>query len=371
MQAMGIYIHIPFCESKCPYCDFYSTEPTVTAVNDYTTALLRALTNLPDGLWGRAVDSVYFGGGTPPLLGADNLCAILTGLRRASQLSPNTEITIEANPNSITGEQLAMLHGAGVNRLSLGLQSAAPDELLALGRRHTPQQVERAVKLAREVGFKNISLDLMLGIPHQTDDSALKSLEFCAGLGVEHLSAYLLKIEPETSFGRQGVEGVADGDEMAERYLAVCRHAEHLGYPQYEISNFSKPEYESRHNLKYWTGVEYLGLGAAAHSFVGGKRRYFPGNLFEFSQAGNPFELWQDDGEGGDAEECLLLGLRLSCGVDLREFARLFPDTNIVASIEKNLPSLQKAGLMRRDGTHIALTPEGFLVSNEILAKIL
>ncbi len=370
MQNMGIYIHIPFCNSKCPYCDFYSVEPTATAINNYTLAIIRALENLPQGMMSRVVDSLYFGGGTPPLLGEQNLCAIIAEVRERFVLSHDIEITIEANPNSTTPQALELLRGAGVNRLSIGLQSAEQGELDALGRRHSPLQVAKLVELARQQGFENISLDLMLGTPHQTDTSALRSLEFCAGLSVEHISAYLLKIEPNTPFGRQDLTHlVPDGDAMAERYLKFCEDAQTLGYRQYEISNFSRNGHESRHNLKYWTGVDYLGLGASAHSFVGGQRRCFPGNIQDFATAKNPFTLWCDDGQGGGIEEELLLGLRLCAGVDLKSLAVRYPDSPLPQSIIKTLPQLKTAGFVHNTGDTIALTPKGFLVSNEIIAR--
>lgn len=373
MQGIGLYIHIPFCNGKCPYCDFYSLCPTPGQTADYTAALLRALENLPAGAADCRVDTVYFGGGTPNLLGAEALCTLLDGVRRVFALAPDAEITLEANPGSITGEQLAALHRGGFNRLSLGLQSAHPAELALLGRKHTPQDVAEAVAAARAAGFENISLDLMLGTPGQTTQSALASADFCAALGAEHISAYLLKVEEGTPFARAGMEErIPDGDGMAERYLAVCEKLEQLGYRQYEISNFSRPGHESRHNTAYWLGTDYLGLGPAAHSLWRGQRWFFPRNLTAFLGAENPFALWQNDGEGGTREEFIMLRLRLREGFDLTELDRRWPgaaDEN--HRLRRRLPPLVGAGLARLEGERLSLTPRGFLVSNAILAQLI
>ena len=206
MQGMELYIHVPFCMGKCPYCDFYSKTPTPEQVGAYTQALLRGLRHLPPNAAGRRLDTVYFGGGTPNLLGAENLCAVLQTVGEVFDLAPDAEITTEANPGSITAQDLLVLRRGGFNRLSLGLQSSHPQELKLLGRKHTPQEVAQAVNSAREAGFDNISLDLMLGTPGQTVESALQSVDFCADLGVEHISAYLLKVEPGTPYDKANME---------------------------------------------------------------------------------------------------------------------------------------------------------------------
>ena len=369
---MGLYIHVPFCMGKCPYCDFYSTTPAPGQIAAYTQALLRGLRHLPPKAAGRRLDTVYFGGGTPNLLGAENLCAVLQAVGEVFDLAPDAEITTEANPGSITAQDLLALRRGGFNRLSLGLQSSHPQELKLLGRKHTPQEVAQAVNSAREAGFDNISLDLMLGTPGQTVESALQSVDFCADLGVEHISAYLLKVEPGTPYDKANMEErIPDGDGMAELYLAVCRRLEQQGYEQYEISNYARKGLISRHNTSYWLGTDYIGLGPAAHSLWQGQRYFFPRSLQSFVQAENPFDLWQQDGEGGSREEYIMLRLRLTQGLDLAELATLWPrSAQENEYLRKQIPPLVKAGLAKLEGDRFSLTKEGFLVSNGIISRL-
>ena len=373
MQGMGLYVHVPFCMGKCPYCDFYSTTPAPGQTAAYTQALLRGLRHLPPNAAQRRLDTVYFGGGTPNLLGAENLCAVLAAAGKAFALAPDAEITTEANPGSLTAEDLHILRRSGFNRLSLGLQSSHPAELALLGRKHTPEDVAAAVKAARKAGFENISLDLMLGTPGQTVESALQSVDFCAGLGVEHISAYLLKVEPGTPYAKANMEDrIPDGDGMAELYLAVCERLEQQGYHQYEISNYARSGLISRHNTSYWLGTDYLGLGPAAHSLWKGQRFCFPRDLQSFLQAQNPFALWQQDGMGGSREEYIMLRLRLTQGLDLTELEAKWPraaEEN--EHLRKQIPSLVKAGLAKLEGDRLSLTREGFLVSNGIISRLI
>lgn len=373
MQGVELYIHIPFCMGKCPYCDFYSLTPAPHQTADYTEALLRGLRHLPAGAAGQRLDTVYFGGGTPNLLGAENLCRVLQAAKAAMNLAPGAEVTTEANPGSITAREMKRLRQGGFNRLSLGLQSSHPQELALLGRKHTPGDVVQAVKAARGAGFDNISLDLMLGTPGQTIESALQSVDFCAELGVEHISAYLLKVEPGTPYGAAHMEEqIPDGDGMAELYLAVTARLEKLGYAQYEISNFARSGFEGRHNTGYWQGVDYLGLGPAAHSLWRGKRYYFPRSLKSFTAAENPFDLWQNEGEGGTREEYIMLSLRLRSGLDLAGLERRWPECREEnRRLRAQLPALAAAGLARLQGDTLSLTPQGFLVSNSIIARLI
>ncbi len=373
MRELGLYIHVPFCMGKCPYCDFYSQTPAPGQPAEYTQALLRGLRHLPAGAAGRRLETVYFGGGTPNLLGAENLCAVLAEARKVFDLAPDAEVTLEANPGSITGAELAELRRGGFNRLSLGLQSSHPEELALLGRRHTPRDVAEAVAAARAAGFDNISLDLMLGTPGQTQQSALASVDFCAGLGVEHISAYLLKVEEGTPYAKAGMEErIPDGDGMAERYLAVCARLEEQGYHQYEISNFARDGKISRHNTAYWLGSEYIGLGPAAHSLFGGQRWFFARDLAAFLAAPKPFALWQNDGPGGGREEFVMLRLRLAQGLDLAELDRRWPNEQAAnRRLRQRIPPLVGAGLARLEGERLCLTPQGFLVSNSIIAQLI
>ena len=229
---------------------------------------------------------MYFGGGTPILLGARRIERIVSTARRHFGLQ-NAEITLEANPASTLEETLRDLFAAGVNRLSFGMQSADEEELRILGRRHTAKEAALAVAHAQAAGFSNISLDLMLGIPQQTAQSVERSIGFCAETGITHISAYLLKIEEGTPFDRNGVAArCPDPDEQAERYLQAVEALARHGFCQYEISNFAKPGFHSRHNCKYWLGAEYLGLGPAAHSLMEGRRFFFPAGSGRVSGGG-------------------------------------------------------------------------------------
>ncbi len=271
----GIYVHVPFCAAKCPYCNFYSVKAQDSLMDAYTEKLCQTLEQSARR-WPRRMDSLYFGGGTPILLGPERIEKILNAARRYFSLE-QAEITLEANPASTLEPVLRELYAAGVNRLSFGMQSADEGELRLLGRRHTAKEAALAVEQAQRAGFFNLSLDLMLGLPQQTAQSVENSVDFCAKTGVSHISAYLLKVELGTPFDQNGMAArCPDADGQADLYLCAVNALEKHGFFQYEISNFAKPGFHSRHNCKYWLGAEYLGLGPAAHSFLEGRRRFFP-----------------------------------------------------------------------------------------------
>lgn len=365
----GVYIHVPFCAAKCPYCNFYSVKAEESLMDAYTEQICRALAASAER-WQRRADTLYFGGGTPILLGARRIERIVSTARRHFGLQ-NAEITLEANPASTLEETLRDLFAAGVNRLSFGMQSADEEELRILGRRHTAKEAALAVAHAQAAGFSNISLDLMLGIPQQTAQSVEKSIGFCAETGITHISAYLLKIEEGTPFDRNGVAArCPDPDEQAERYLQAVEALARHGFCQYEISNFAKPGFHSRHNCKYWLGAEYLGLGPAAHSLMAGQRFFFPRDLGSFLSAEDPLLLLQDDGSGGGPEELALLGLRLCQGIDRKETTAAYPDYDWNGLWQKSRPMIG-AGYMKEENGRLFFTPKGFLLSNSILARIL
>lgn len=366
-QSLGLYFHVPFCDGKCPYCDFYSLPVDSHKMDAYTDAVLQELFQY--GGTPRRVDTVYFGGGTPNLLGETRLCRILETAGRVFSLSPNAEITVEANPAHTTRAFFRALREGGFNRLSLGMQSANPSELRLLGRRHSPQDVITAVESARAGGFENISLDLMLALPDMTAQSLLYSVDFAAALEVQHISAYLLKVEEGTPFyTKRKTMHLKDDDQAADSYaLAVAALKQH-GYNQYEISNFSLPGYESRHNLCYWQCREYLGFGPSAYSFYEGMRFHHSASLTEYLQ-GTPVI---SDGAGGDFEEYAMLGLRLREGLTRQETLRRFPQNG---NMQFDL-LLQRAALcpeesLEKSQNHLSLTQNGFAVSNAILGVLL
>ena len=360
MEPIGLYIHFPFCVSTCPYCDFYSAPARDAEMDAYVQAVMDAVY-----AWqakGKRFDTVYFGGGTPSLLGAERLSRIARVLRD----EPIREFTVECNPSSVQDGLFAALYAAGVNRISLGLQSAVDAERRALGRAADAQTAARCVRLAQKAGFTDISLDLMLGIPEQTADSLQTSVDFCADLGVTHVSAYLLKIEPGTPFyARRDRLALPDEDAVCALYLQAVRDLAKHGYRQYEISNFALPGHEGKHNLKYWDDREYVGIGPAAHSFVDGKRFFYPRDTASFLRGDDPIA----DGDGGSFGEYAMLRLRLTEGLTqqgtMERFASPIPQS--VIRYASKLPE----HLVIVDTHGVRLTPDGFLISNAILADIL
>lgn len=364
---LGFYVHVPFCHGKCPYCDFYSLPDSPSQMDAYVQAVAASLSPWREKLTGRELATVYFGGGTPNLLGGSRLAQILQAVRENFSLSPHAEITLEANPTHVGKAFFQEVREAGFNRLSMGLQSANVDELRFLGRAHSPQDVARTVENARSAGFDNISLDLMLGLPGGSKEGLKRSIEFAAGLSVEHISSYILKVEPGTPFAFKGVE-LPSEDEVSDQYLFAVEELAALGFTQYEISNFSRLGRESRHNLLYWRGEEYLGFGPGAHSFYGGRRFYYPRNLEGFLEGNPPVE----DGPGGDFGEFAMLNLRLTRGLRREDcLARFGPQGD--ALFQEVLGNAKKcpSSLLRRGEDFLAFTSEGFLVSNALLVRLL
>lgn len=362
---LGIYVHIPFCAKKCPYCDFYSLSFSKELVERYVAALEVAINSYcKDKI---SVNTIYFGGGTPNLIGADNVKKIIDCIKENFVVSRDSEITLEANPESFSKQDISAFAKAGINRLSMGLQSANESELKALGRRHTLAQVEDCIRRARECGIGNISLDLMLGIEGQTLDSLKKSIEFCKTAGVNHISSYLLKIEPETPYYKmQSTMSLPDDDFCAELYSFAVDELKACGFEQYEISNFAKDGAVSKHNLKYWQCEEYIGIGAAAHGFYKGERYFYPRDINAFME--NPTETISDGVSG--IEEEFMLALRLSCGVCLSDLCKKY---NVTANekLIKKIDFFCDTGLMQKSGERIRITPRGFLVSNSIISDLI
>lgn len=342
-MAAGLYIHIPFCFSKCPYCDFYSTKYTPTAADAFAEKLGGQMQDYTGSF-----DTVYFGGGTPSILEPRVLTGILQAVRDHFAIDPAAEITVECNPSKDLTGDMEQYAAAGINRVSIGMQSAVDLERFALGRRAGSGEVARTVAAAKAAGITNISLDVMLGTPKQTPDSLEETFAFIARMQVTHISAYLLKIEPGTPFDRlQAKLALPEEDTVCQMYLQTVERLGQLGFAQYEISNFARPGCESRHNLKYWLLEPYLGLGPSAHSLWNGRRFYFDRDW-----------IWQDEGPGGDREEQILLGLRLNRGIP-EDWLTRDPVPYIAG------------GFMRRANGRISLTPRGMLVSNTILAELL
>ena len=364
MKDIGIYIHVPFCAAKCPYCDFYSHPPLGGEADRYTSALCGSIRDFSSPEKLRA-DTVYFGGGTPGLIGAHRIGRIISSVRERFAEAPGCEITAELNP-SAEDLDFSMLRFAGVNRISVGLQSADDGELALLGRRHSSKGARQFVQRAKQAGFENISLDLMIALPGQTKEKLKRSVQFCIESGAVHISAYILKIEPGTVFYHKRDSLVLpDDDETAELYEYLCSLMRENGFGHYEISNFCLPGYESRHNLKYWHDEEYLGFGPSAHSFYRGKRYYSPRNMQDFYDG-----RIVPDGDGGSSEEFIMLALRLAGGLTEKRYAERF-GTAIPQSIRRRAEKFTAAGLADVSENGIALTEKGFMVSNALIAEIL
>ena len=363
-EPLGLYVHIPFCASKCGYCDFYSITNRAGR-HAYTDTLVQEILSYQGR--GYTADTLFLGGGTPSLMEAEELVRILSACREAFSLDMEGEITLEANPDSVSLGYLRELRQAGFNRVSFGAQSIVDRELKALGRRHDAARIRQAMEWAKEAGFARRSLDVMVGIPYQTSASLSRTLEEFAGMGPDHISAYLLKIEEGTPFARQNAQRLCpDEDKTADLYLQTVEQLASLGYAQYEISNFAKPGGQSRHNLKYWHCQEYLGFGPSAHSYWEGRRFFHPRGLSEYLEAGG--KNYRQDGPGGSPEEKLMLGLRLAEGISLSGLGFSPEDTGRIVSAAR---PFQKAGLLEIRGDRMRLNPEGFLVSNSILAELI
>lgn len=350
----GLYIHIPFCIRKCPYCDFYSVTKTNLA-DDYTAAVVR-------NIKARSIsaDTVYFGGGTPSLLTAKQIAAMLSAV---SDIAPNAEITMECNPNSVDEKYLSEIFAAGVNRISFGVQSLSDKELSALGRLHDSETAVKAVNAAYKAGFRNISADLMLATAYQTPETLSETIEKLVTLPLNHVSAYMLKIEEGTPYGKSDTIRtlIPDEDETADMYLEAVRKLEENGFAQYEISNFAHKDFESRHNLKYWRCEEYFGIGPSAHSYIDGVRKACPPSVEDFIGSELQHESVTEN-NGGDNDEKIMLRLRLTQeGIPLSVLAQ-----EKLSTVEQ----LKKHGLLKQSGERIMLTPSGCLVSNEIICRL-
>lgn len=361
-STLGLYIHIPFCKAKCAYCDFYSLARSEDRMDAYAAALNRSLRDAASKAAAYRVDTVYFGGGTPSFFGASRLAALLETVFACYAVSPGAEITTEANPESARDvDALRTLRRAGFNRVSLGMQSADDQELRALGRIHTAADTAAAVDAARRAGFDNLSLDLIYGLPGQTRERWRANLAAAVALAPEHLSCYGLKAEPGTPlYARRHSASLPDDDAQADMYLDTVAFLAGRGYAQYEISNFARSGYESRHNLKYWTLGEYLGFGPGAHSDFGGRRFAVARDLDAFLRGDTAYSEDTPIAPEERAAERVMLGLRLTRGLQAEE----------LAGAEAALEACAAHGLAERVENRWHLTPRGFLVSNAIILRV-
>ena len=375
MEKLSIYIHVPFCVRKCEYCDFYSL-CDLSLRDDYVEALIAQIKDFRSEAKNKLVDTIYFGGGTPSLLTGEEILRILKAVRSVFRVSDDAEITMEANPGTLDPEKLSAYHTAGVNRLSLGLQSADPRELKRLGRIHTREEFENSFLLARLEGFQNINVDIMYAIPNQTEQTLSATLDYVIALDPDHISFYGLKIEPETPFGRdENIEAsLPVEDTQADMYLNSAQKLEEAGFLQYEISNFSKPGFECRHNVKNWKCQDYIGFGPAAHSLFEGTRFSYKKEIRSFIadplQRGNLIDVFEEQTEEDIAKQFVMLGFRLRLGIDVEEYAARFNDDFEARYLEKMTPFIEKQYILPTK-TGYRLSRQGLLISNYILSELI
>jgi oxygen-independent coproporphyrinogen-3 oxidase len=364
----GLYVHIPFCAHKCGYCDFYSLAGRPGLIHVYIEALLSEAA----GCRGMDFDTLYIGGGTPSLLGADLLKMLFGGLRKNFDLSHLVEATIECNPESTNADFLEAALSCGMNRLSIGVQSLDDRELKLAGRIHDSARAMAAVRQAFEVGFNNVSVDVIVGLPGQSLHSLEGTLDRLAEAGVSHISAYCLSIEEGTPFALHAPEGIADGDGQALLFEGVAASLDRRGFVHYEISNFARPNRECLHNLNYWRGGEYLGLGPSAASHLAGRRFRNAADLAEYLKVpgGTVVDQEELDARYKAAEEAVLRLRLLKEGLDAAALTALYGRDN-TAGLVSRLEELRLRGLLEGQGDFYRLPPGGAMTSNRVFIEVI
>src|SRR5579859_2017122 len=385
--ALGIYISVPFCRTKCSYCNFASDVFSRAVFERYVDRVCADIANAPHVEMGakieHEVDSIYLGGGTPTVLESAQLRRIFETVRQQFSVASEAEITVECAPGTLAPSVVEGLLACGVNRVSLGVQSFADAEAAAVGRLHKRATVLEDIAHLRAAGIANINIDLIAGLPHQTEESWQYSLDETLATGVPHVSVYMLEVDEDSRLGREVMAGgtryhahfVPDEDAAADFYLAACEKLEAAGVAQYEISNFARPGFESHHNLKYWTRKPYLGFGVDAHSMLKSAApsleavRFSTADALEKYVAGSPFERTPLI-RATALEENFFLGLRLNRGVSLQQISATFGQAD-VDTLRPTIAGLIADGLLQQDNDRICLTPRGRLLSNEVFQAFL
>ena len=377
-EKLGIYVHIPFCKSKCGYCDFCSHAPRKGEADRYLNALMLHMQDFSEVAANSVVDTVFIGGGTPTLLTKKQMKALIGCIRESFAVEKDAEWTVEANPGTVDKGYLRALRAMGVNRISFGFQSASDTELRALGRIHTQAEFAESFRAARAAGFRNINVDLMYGIPHQTEASFAETLAYVRSLDPEHISVYGLKIEEGTPFFAKR-ESLPLPDEETEYKMYRMAHdtLEAAGYTHYEISNYARPGFASRHNMRYWLDERYLGFGVSAHSYFGNRRYAYTDDIEAYiGEMEHPHSLESILSEQSEIDaamqetEFVMLRMRLFAGVDLSVYRETF-QKEFVSVYGKPLKRYVDGGFVKLDGTRCAFTVKGMYVSNYILSEIL
>jgi oxygen-independent coproporphyrinogen III oxidase len=384
---LGVYISVPFCRTKCSYCNFASDVFSRAVFERYVDRVCSDIAhaerdaNDMSGKFEREVDSIYLGGGTPTVLEPAQLQRLFDAVRSQFSVTPGAEVTVECAPGTLSSPLLEALLPCGVNRVSLGVQSFVDREAAAVGRLHKHATVLEDIAHLRAAGISNINIDLIAGLPHQISESWQQSLQQLIATEVPHASVYMLEVDDDSRLGRELIAGgtryhahfVPDDDATADFYLAACELLSAAGVPQYEISNFSRPGFESRHNLKYWTRQPYLGFGVDAHSMLlsapGNAVRFATPDALEKYVSGSPLQRTVVSTDAA-LEETFFLGLRLNRGVDLARIAEQFGHAALVP-LQPIIADLEKAELLERSENSIRLTKRGRLVSNEVFQRFL
>jgi oxygen-independent coproporphyrinogen III oxidase len=371
--SFGIYIHIPFCQAKCSYCHFTTELLQRETADKYNRALITEIELFAESLDRREkVDSIYLGGGTPSLVPADHIAGVLNSCRRNFLVAIDCEISLEANPGTLSTEKAQAFRSMGLNRISVGGQSFCDRELASIGRIHSPEMIEESLSQLRASGFVNINLDLMLGLPLQTAESWKRNLEKAICLGIPHISVYMLDLDDPCPLKEKVADGsvsIPGEDFVSDLYMETIDFLAANGRRHYEISNFARPEFFCSHNLKYWKRKPVFGFGLASHSFDGQIRyanhRHMPDYLQAIESCRSPIEWRESIGESEAFGETLFLGLRLTEGVD---WDRLTVGQNSVRAkdYERSLKKLVSDGLIEWKGSIVRLTPRGMLLSNEV-----
>jgi len=398
-HPLGVYLHIPFCESKCGYCNFASGVYPQAIVLAYLDALSREVTHVRttlsavgipyESFSSSKVDTVYLGGGTPSLIDASHIVRLLQVLREAVEFGPTPEITLEVNPGSVDPKRIEEYQEGGVNRISIGVQTFQDETLKRIGRSHNVQQAVDTVELFRKMGMSNISVDIIAGLPGQTVKDWRENLDRLDTLSPEHISLYMLEIHEGTRFGKVYREGASTesgigenppcaalpDEDLVERYYFEAVHEfESKGYRHYEISNFAKPGRESRHNVKYWTGQPFIGFGCSACSYLDGKRwgnersvrRYMELICHQY----HAVDSWSNLTAREHEEEAIFLGLRLTQGIDLLQFERKF-GFSLSNRFKEQIEFLKEGQLIDFTPERLRLTPKGYMLSNEVFSEFL
>ena len=376
-KPLGIYVHVPFCVQKCHYCDFCSASASEDVKERYTSALIKNIESVSSHFADCEVDSIFFGGGTPTCLKPQMLSNLLFTIKTNYNVPKDAEISLECNPATANFDDFRVLVDSGFNRLSMGVQSVHDEELKALGRIHSFEDFDKTYSCARQAGFKNINLDLMYGIPLQSEESFRKTLETIVSYNPEHISAYALKIEPGTLFFKNKDSLLLpDEDSEYNMYKLAVNTLRANGYGHYEISNYAKNGYHSRHNLKYWSADDYLGLGVSAHSCIDRNRYAVINSTSKYSDIvlGNLSEPYYFETEAltetDFAEEYIMMRLRLSDGLSVKQYEEKFSTKIPDKYIERMVPFI-KSGHIIYSNECYSLSDDGMYVSNYILSDVL